>query len=150
MKTIIVGFTEETKTRVLKELKLHMRHEIIDEDAAISEVFDRVSDRVEGSHEPTFEISRSETKSGNSILIDFLANDFTYEIKETKMENKDEKARLQKAFTLAYEAYKFAAAKEATAYATHADLSDIARSRKQAEDVYKAALKDLNTFLIIK
>ena len=85
MKYNIVGFTEIAKKRVLKELKLHMRHEIIDEDAAISEVFDRVSDRVEGTHEPIFEISRSETKSGKSILIDFLANDFIYEVKETKL-----------------------------------------------------------------
>ena len=85
MKYNIVGFTEIAKKRVLQELKLHMRHEIIDEDAAISEVFDRVSDRVEGTHEPIFEISRSETKSGKSILIDFLANDFIYERKETKL-----------------------------------------------------------------
>jgi len=80
MKYNIVGFTEIAKKRVLKELKLHMRHEIIDEDAAISEVFDRVSDRVEGSHEPTYEISGSDTKSGEPVLIDFIANDFIYEI----------------------------------------------------------------------
>jgi len=66
------------------------------------------------------------------------------------MQNEDKKTQLEKAFTLAYEAYKFAAAKEASAYATNADLSDVARARKRAEDVYKAALKDLNTFLIIK
>ena len=80
MERIIVGFTEETKTRVLQELKLHMKYIIVDNNAAINEVFDRVSDRVEGSHEPTYEIASYETKSEEPVLIGFTANDFLYEI----------------------------------------------------------------------
>jgi len=62
-------------------------------------------------------------------------------------DNEDEKAQLQKAFTFAHDVYKFmeaTQAAEAIAYATHAD---IVRSRKQAEDAYKAALMDLSTLL---
>ena len=62
-------------------------------------------------------------------------------------ENEDEKAQLQKAFTFAHDVYKFTEAtqvSEAIAYATHAK---IVRSRKQAENAYKAALMDLSTFL---
>jgi len=96
MKRIIVGFTEETKTRVLQELKLHMKHELIDEDAAILEVFDRVNDPV-GSHDwlyrflPTYEISSYETKSGESVRIGFLANDFIYEKKGNNMNDNENK-----------------------------------------------------------
>lgn len=78
-----VGFTYAAKSRVIDWLKANVKDryvETVDLNSTewLSEVYDRVSDRVEGKHEPDYELSQANSKSGSPELLSFSADDFLW------------------------------------------------------------------------
>ena len=80
VEVIISGFRPETKERILTELAEVVKgFENHDHDAWLDEAFAQVGDRIEGIHEPEFEVAGCHTKSGNPHLISFKLSDFVFE-----------------------------------------------------------------------
>lgn len=83
MKTI-VSFTPQARAEILQWLRLNMRSNDLEwlelkPDDFIHAVFNRVSDRVDGVHEPEYELPCQESATGNAVCLSFRATDFIYE-----------------------------------------------------------------------
>lgn len=75
----IVGLTPAAEDAVVDWFKDHSRDPLVDRDALIQEVLSRVSDRIPGEHEPTYELSGFLTRDGNPRDYSFSDDDFVWE-----------------------------------------------------------------------
>lgn len=72
-----VAFTERAESRILEFFTKYSLYPIVAE-ATIQEVFERVSDRVPGHNEPTYELGQHETKNNVPQSLSFGNDDFIW------------------------------------------------------------------------